>query len=207
MQHRQALAQVILTNKKQTAILSRVALIYKDSAQNDNLELIDCSDNSVMYNNDINWNAERASSPTKDAIDRINDRIKGKTTLFQNGEIKEFYVRLKKTGETVIAITEKNFNVVYNQWKNEVTFTDEIADEQKLINLFLVDILNGTNYKQRVKTDETEFAFSKEMEQPLIREGTNLSKYERFSDGEKIRIIYDDKICYTIRGKEKYDFF
>ena len=80
--HSQALAQVILTNKKQKSILSRVALIYQDNEQNDVLELIDCSDDSVMYNNDINWKEEKPSSPTKDAIDRINDRIKNKITVF-----------------------------------------------------------------------------------------------------------------------------
>ena len=61
---RQALAQVILTNKKQKSVLNRVALIYQDIKKNDILELIDCSDNSVMYNNDINWNSEKASLPT-----------------------------------------------------------------------------------------------------------------------------------------------
>ncbi|MBR3628762.1 MAG: hypothetical protein IKN42_07990, partial [Elusimicrobia bacterium] len=84
--HRKALAQVILTNKKQTAILNRVALIYKDEHNNDILELIDCSDNSVMYNNDINWNKEKPSNPTQDAIDRINDRIKNKITYYKNDE-------------------------------------------------------------------------------------------------------------------------
>ena len=90
-QHRQALAQVILTNKKQNLVLNKVALIYQDINSNDILEYIDCSDNSVMYNNDINWKSEKASSPTKDAVDRINDRIKSKITIFKNEEIREFY--------------------------------------------------------------------------------------------------------------------
>ena len=93
---RQALAQVILTNKKQKSVLNRVALIYQDIKKNDILELIDCSDNSVMYNNDINWNSEKASLPTKDAIDRINDRLKGKISVYINDEIKDFYKKLKK---------------------------------------------------------------------------------------------------------------
>ena len=45
--HRRALAQVILTNKKQDAILNKVALVYYTEANgehNDILELIDCSD-------------------------------------------------------------------------------------------------------------------------------------------------------------------
>ena len=113
---RQALAQVILTNKKQEAILNKVALVYMDADHNNILELIDCSDDSVMYNNDINWKAERASSPTKDAIDRINDRIKDKIILYKNDEIKEFY-KLLKANQNSINITENNFNVVYNQWK------------------------------------------------------------------------------------------
>ena len=93
--HRKALAQVILTNKKQTAILNRVALIYKDEHNNDILELIDCSENSVMYNNDINWNKEKPSNPTQDAIDRINDRIKNKIRHYENEEIKVAVEELK----------------------------------------------------------------------------------------------------------------
>lgn len=53
-QRRRAIAQVILTNKKQDAILSCVAIIYLNENNDNVLELIDCSDDSVMYNNDIN---------------------------------------------------------------------------------------------------------------------------------------------------------
>ncbi|MBO4698501.1 hypothetical protein J5690_02690 [bacterium] len=202
--HRQALAQVILTNKKQKEILSRVALIYQDGEKNDILELVDCSDNSVMYNNDFNWNAEKASLPTKDAVDRINDRIKNRVTIYQNDEIREFYSLLKKNEETIISITENNFNVVYNQWKNSVRFNEEISDEQDLINLFLVDMLNGTKYKQAVYG-----VF--EDEQPLIREGTNLAHYHINYSGDKVDgIIYKgDRISfyYTISDSGKYAFF
>ncbi|MBP5405836.1 hypothetical protein J6Z19_01630 [bacterium] len=202
--HRQALAQVILTNKKQKEILSRVALIYQDGEKNNILELVDCSDNSVMYNNDFNWNAEKASCPTKDAVDRINDRIKNRVTTYRNDEIREFYSLLKKNEETIISITENNFNVVYNQWKNSVRFNEEISDEQDLINLFLVDMLNGTKYKQAVYG-----VF--EDEQPLIREGTNLAHYHINYSGDKVDgIIYKgDRISfyYTISDSEKYAFF
>ncbi len=230
-----ALAQVILTNKKQASILSRVALIYQDSAKNDVLELIDCSENSVMYNNDINWNAEKPSNPTKDAIDRINDRIKGKITVYTNEEIKEFYKKLKNGLDTEIDITEHNFNVVYNQWKNEIRFKEKIEDEQDLINLFLVDILNGTKYKKAVTdaglfgsaedavvervetTDKPQQVIStgsmtetSALQQDLIREGTNLSHYEIIRTNEKIRILYEGKensVFYTIADSEKYAFF
>lgn len=151
-QHLRALAQVILTNKKQKAILNKVAIIYMDSSRNDVLELIDCSDNSVMYNNDINWKAEKPSNPTRDAIDRINDRIQGRITQYRNEEIREFYGLLKQNRNTEINITENNFNVVYNQWKNEVRFKEKIEDEHDLINLFFVDILNGTSYKKQITT-------------------------------------------------------
>lgn len=219
-QHRQALAQVILTNKKQKSIISKVALIYQDSEKNDNLELIDCSDNSVMYNNDINWNSERPSSPTKDAIDRINDRIKGKITLFQNDEIKEFYSLLKNNKEPTIDITENNFNVVYNQWKTEVIFREKILDEQDWINLFLVDILNGTKYKKSIYKDIEENTLfgsvkigekEEDTEQDLIREGTNLSHYQIMKIGEEIDgIKYSGEyssMYYTIQNHEKYYFF
>ena len=204
--HRQALAQVILTNKKQTAILNKVALIYQDTEQNDILELIDCSDNSVMYNNDINWQSEKASHPTKDAIDRINDRIAGKITTYQNGEIKEFYNLLKQNKDTKINITQSNFNVVYNQWKNEVNFKEKIDDEQDIINLFFVDILNGSNYKKQV---ETEMGYT--TEQDLIREGTKLSNYRiMYANGIIDGIKYSGKntsLYYTIADAKRYSRF
>ena len=204
--HKQALAQTILTNKKQIAILDKVALIYQDSQSNDVLELIDCSDNSVMYNNDINWGAEKASSPTKDAIDRINDRIKGKITVYKNEEIKEFYNLLKQNKDTAINITETNFNVIYNQWKSEIKFKETIADEQDLINLFFVDILNGTTYKKQIEDD-----LGYEREQELIREGTHLSNYRiMYSDGKIDGIKYSgkqDSAYYTISDAEHYSVF
>lgn len=209
---RQARAQVILTNKKQTKILSRVALVYQDAEKNDVLELINCSENSVMYNNDINWNSEKPSMPTKDAIDRINDRIYGKITTYKNDEIKEFYRLLKTDGETVISITEKNFNVIYNQWKNEVLFKEKILDEQDLINLFLVDILNGTKYKKSFISDDMNKAeLFENQEQELIREGTNLSHYKlMFIDEQIDGIKYtgeSSSLYYTISDVEKYNFF
>lgn len=208
-QRRQALAQVILTNKKQDSVLSRVALIYQDAGRNDVLELIDCSEDSVMYNNDINWKAEKPSSPTKDAVDRINDRLRGKITAYVNGEINDFYRKLKAGGDTLIEITEKNFNVVYNQWKNEVRFREKIGDEQDLINLFLVDILNGTKYERSVCV---EIGGERQVtEQPLIREGTNLSHYKMMFDGGEIDGIKysggSSSEYFTIADSERYDCF
>ena len=209
-QHKQALAQTILTNKKQEAILSRVALVYQDAELNDILELIDCSDNAVMYNNDFNWNAERPSTPSKDAIDRINDRIKGRMTRYCNEEIKELYALLKKEANTAIEITEKNINVVYNQWKNNVIFREDIKNEQDLINLFLVDILNGTKYKKEV-IEKSDLLGTQITEQDLIREGTHLSKYRLMFDNnviDGIKYQGDGKSdYYTIADREKYVFF
>ena len=225
-QHRQALAQVILTNKKQKSVLNRLALIYQDSAKNDVLELVDCSENSVMYNNDINWNSEKPSNPTKDAIDRINDRIKGKITVYTNDEIKDFYKNLKNGLDIEIDITENNFNVVYNQWKNEIHFKEKIEDEQDLINLFLVDILNGTNYKKSIYTDIEENTLfgavkigekEEDSEQDLIREGTNLSNYKIMYTGEIVGGVKEvdgikysgflQSVYYTLADSEKYTFF
>lgn len=218
--YRKALAQVVLTNKKQKAILNRVALIYQDEHNNDILELIDCSDNSVMYNNDINWNKEKPSNPTQDAIDRINDRIKNKIRHYENEEIKEFYNLLKKNQDIQINITENNFNVVYNHWKNEVKFKEQIQDEQDLINLFLVDLLNNTKYKKSVFSDIKEHTLfgtytigikEEDSEQDLIREGTNLNNYtimyvNDVADGIKYQGTTSSNY-YTVADKEKYIAF
>lgn len=219
-QRRRAVAQVILTNKKQVAILSHVAIIYLNEYGDDILELIDCSDDSVMYNNDINWTAEKPSNPTKDAVDRINDRVRGKITRFKNEEIKDFYDTFKKNHQTKINITEKNFTVVYNLWKNEVRFKEAIEDEQDRINLFLVDLLNGTTYKKSIISDvidHTLFGSMKVGEQevdtdePLIREGTNLSSYIMMKNGEVVDGFKysgaQHSYYYTIANAEEYAFF
>lgn len=57
--------------------------------------LINCGDDSIMYNNDINWKSEKPSNPTKDAIDRIWDRIQRKITTYRNEEIAEVVNQLK----------------------------------------------------------------------------------------------------------------
>ena len=205
-EHQKALAQVILTNKKQEQILNKVALIYKDKENNDYLELIDCSQNAVMFNNDINWAKEKASQPTKDAIDRINDRIKGNITQYINDEIAEFYKLLEAGASTQIDITGSNFISVYNEWKHNVIFKHEIQDEQDNINLFLVDILNGATYKTKIENEMFE-----ELEIELIREGTNLSKYRiMYADGKIDGIKYNGEkqtFYYEISNAEKYDFF
>lgn len=219
-QRREAIAQVILTNKKQDAILNRVAIIYLNNDEDEILELIDCSDDSVMYNNDINWAAEKPSSPTKDAIDRINDRVKGRVKQFTNEEIKEFYDNFKKNNDTTINITEKNFSVVYNLWKNEVRFKENIEDEQDRINLFLVDLLNGTKYRKSVITnvvdrnlfDEVKIGEREvETDEQLIREGTNLSNYVMMKNGEIIDGIKYSGVhhsyYYTIANAEEYHSF
>ena len=208
--HRAALAQVILTNKKQKKILSRVALIYQDSENNDILELLDCSDDSVMFNNDFNWNSEKASMPTADAVNRINDRLHGKITAYKNNEIKEFYKNLKLGNSTQIQITAQNFNVVYNEWKNEVEFISPFPflDEQELINLFLIDILKGTKYERIVRG---EFVLGEIPNNALIREGTNLNAYELCVVNNKHGIMYTSTtqlpVIYFFKDIEKHDFF
>lgn len=214
--HQKALAQTILTNKKQQHILDRVALAYMTEDGRNALEIIDCSDNSIMFNNDINWEAETPSNPSQDAIDRINDRIKKKITPYFDDDIREVYRTMKSGDGTEIQITEHNFNVVYNQWKSTIRFKREERDEQELINLFLTDVLNGTKYEVEVKTDITEptlFGPQKAGEKsegtgmPLIREGVNLGKYELEKVWGRIWIVYDEYIIHAIQNAEGYDAF
>ncbi len=216
---RKALAQVILTNKKQKYILTSVALIYQDQKGNDILEEIDCSDDSIMYNNDINWKKEKASNPSQDAIDRINDRIVDKITRYKNDEIKTLYNELKNHGETQIAITHKNFKGVFNRWKNEVKFNFEIKDEQDLIYLFFMDMLNGTKYENdftNAGNDPNADVISinhQNVEKTLQLEGTDLYRYRYCydEDGRLEGIIYAAKQkkgdYYEIVDREKYAFF
>lgn len=214
--HRKFLAQTILTNKLQKHILDRVALAYLGEDGRDVLEIIDCSDNSVMFNNDINWDAETPSNPSQDAIDRINDRIRGKVTPYYNSDIKAVFLSMRDGDGTEIQITEHNFNVVYNQWKSTIHFKKEEKDESELINLFLTDILNGTKYEAEVKIDITEptlFGPQKVGEKyegtgrPLMREGTNLSLYDLVKMPGKVWLVYDNHIIHAIQNAEGYDTF
>lgn len=168
-----ALAQIVLTNKKQKQILNHLALIYKDE-NNDILEFIEIKDDSVMFNNDFHWESETPSNPTRDAIDRINDRLNqsAKIVQYQNDEIKEFYANLLKRGDLEIAITLKNMITIFYAWKDALKFKYEIKNEQTLINLFLIDTLNNTKYQDNFKIVGTALG-----EKPLIREGTNLNAF------------------------------
>lgn len=213
---RKALAQAVITNWLQEHRLDKIAIAYQDPCGNDVLEVIDCSENSVIYNNDINWSKEIPSKPSKDAIDRINDRITNKVTRYINEDIKALYKNLRDGNGTAILITESNINVVYNEWKNAVKFRDDIKDEQVLVNIFLADILNGTKYEIKTLKDVKErtlfgdFVVGKKSVgtgKPFLREGTDMYKYviEKYND--KVRIVYDDRIIYQVKNKDDYDFF
>ncbi len=219
---RKALAQTILTNRKQVEPLQQVALAYSDIEGQDTLELLDCSDNAVLYNNDINWGKERPSSPTRDAIDRICDRLHGRISVYRGEEIAELYSRLKKGQNAAIEITTRNFNMVYRGWKAAVHFREPVGDEQDLINLFLVDMLKGTHYKKSVYHDiEDHTLFGKvklgereeDGDQDLIREGTNLSQYRIMYDGDEADgIKYTPQtsapsLYYTIADRPAYVLF
>ena len=201
---RRALAQTILTNKKQKLILSRVALIYRNNHNDDCLDLIDCSDNSIMYNNDFNWDKEKPNNPTRDAVDRIFDRIRTRISLYVNREISELYQRLKTGDDVHIHITLNNFNIVYNEWCHSIRFANrEVQDEQDRINLFLVDLLNGTHYEHSVKTSM--LGIESTIETKLIREGTDLNKYT-LTHGPT-EITYDKREVYVISDEDTYESF
>ncbi len=218
-ERREAIAQSILTNKKQEAPLSHVAIIYLDKDENDILEYISWNDDSVMYNNDIKWDKEKASNPSKDAIVHINNRVRGKITTFKNEQIKVFYKKLIEKGEVSINITSKNVHTVYDQWRSEVKFIEEIPDEQKIISLFLVDMLNGANYMEKYVEEyeiEADIWGNKKKAQriidtgrPLLNEGTELSHYYILNEGKR-GILYEGNIqslLYRFANPESHDDF
>lgn len=202
-----ALAQVVLTNKKQKHILNHLALIYKENG-NDILEFIELLDDSVMFNNDFHWESETPSTPTRDAIDRINDRLKqsAKIIKYQNDEIKEFYANLLKREDLEISITLKNMITIFHAWKESIKFKNEIKNEQILINLFLVDMLNNTKYKDSLIIVGTDLGSQK----PLIREGTDLNAFsiEINENKQEVKFIDDkNEKFYTIPNLQAYTAF
>lgn len=202
-----ALAQVVLTNKKQKQILNHLALIYKENG-NDILEFIELLDDSVMFNNDFHWESETPSTPTRDAIDRINDRLRqsAKIIKYVNNEIKEFYANLLKREDLEISITLKNMITIFHAWKESIKFKNEIKNEQTLINLFLVDMLNNTKYKDSLIIVGTDLGSQK----PLIREGTDLNAFSIEINENKQEVKYiDDKNekFYTIPNLQAYTAF
>lgn len=198
---KRALAQIILTNKIQKHILNKVAIAYKDENNDDILIYIDCSDNSIMYHNDINWNKEKRSNPSVDAVYHIYNRISDKLQTYKNDEIALFIYNLINDKDIGIDITIKNFNVIFNEWKNEIKFEETIANEQELISLFFVDILNNTKYENKVKTDL--------FINPINFDGTDLNNYEITTIKEKISFLYSGKKSqfWSIKNQEKYHSF
>lgn len=174
-ERRKAIAQILLTNKKQEIMLSKVAVLYYDTKyKRDMLELIDCSDNSVMFAPEVKWDAEKPSDPSDDAVYHLNNRVADKITAYKGEEeIAAFCKEFKNNKQTTIKITYKNCRLVYNQWKAEVTFSKKGINEQELINLFLADMLNKAKYTKREGMFDV----------PLIREGTNLNCYTAQPDG------------------------
>ena len=200
---RKALAQIVLTDKQQKQQLTKIAVIYIDKENNDNLIEIDCSDDSILHNNDINWDKEIPSNPTKDAIDRINDRIASHIIQYKNEEIKEYFKALARGNSAEINITKNNFITIYKEWKNEIKFNEIIENEQDFINLFLVDILNGTKYEDEQKNEliDTGFYIS----------GTRIDNYEirKDTDKKEILFLYRGKSIsgWTVANIDKYNDF
>ncbi|EAL3905679.1 hypothetical protein A0Y88_02780 [Campylobacter upsaliensis] len=203
-----ALAQVVLTNKKQKQILNHLALIYKENG-NDILEFIELLDDSVMFNNDFHWESETPSTPTRDAIDRINDRLRqsAKIIKYVNNEIKEFYANLLKREDLEISITLKNMITIFHAWKEVIKFKNEIKNEQILINLFLVDIIKGGKYEKKAKSGEQGVLFKDEF---LVREGTDLNAFsvEINENKQEVKFIDDkNEKFYTIPNLQAYTAF
>lgn len=169
-ERRKAIAQILLTNKKQAFQLGQVGILYYDKDNNrDMLELIDCGDDSVMRCPEVKWDVEKPSDPSPDAVYHLNNRVADKITTFKGEmEIMSVSKKLKKEPNARIIITAKNCAFIYDQWKSEVKFAREYIDEQELINLFLADMLNNTRYKEN-------FGY---FEGQLIRNNTNLHFYD-----------------------------
>lgn len=174
-ERRKAIAQILLTNKLQEKMLNKVALLYYDTKNNrDMLELIDCSDDDVMFAPEVKWDAEKPSDPSDDAVYHLNNRVVNKITSYKGDEeITAFCKEFKKNKQTTIKITYKNCQLVYNQWKSEVKFSKQNIDEQELVNLFLADVLNNAKYTER------DGMFNLQ----LIREGTNINCYTAQPNG------------------------
>lgn len=83
-ERRKAIAQILLTNKLQEKMLNKVALLYYDTKNNrDMLELIDCSDDDVMFAPEVKWDAEKPSDPSDDAVYHLNNRVVNKITSYK----------------------------------------------------------------------------------------------------------------------------
>ena len=205
---RSAIAQIILTNRQQEniyGIINKVAVAYVDIEGNDILHYATWDDDNVMFNNDINWKGEKPSGPTIDAVNRINDRLKGKIATYKNEEIKEFVKKLLNGENTQIEITTKNMVSVFSNWKQQVEFCEDIKNEQEFIYLFLTDLAKGEKYNKKVKN-----AMGMEYEISLIKQNTDLAKYELKPDAEnveEIRYKSNRTEVFTLKNINKYKAF
>lgn len=193
-QRRKAIAQAILTNKQQINMSPRVAIAYYDKInERDMLELIDCLDDDVMDCPEVKWEHEKPSEPSTDAVYHLNNRVAGKIKSYKGEEeITAFCKEFKKSKQTTIKITAKNCKFVYSQWQSEVKFDRKNIDEQEMVDLFLADMLNNSNYKERVGA----------FEQDLIRNNTNISMYKVQPEG----IAYKSE-WYAFADRKAHDDF
>lgn len=146
-----ALAQIVITNYKQTNRINKLAVVYNYKSKDNNIDVLKYFDisNLDLYSLAIKFENEKSCEPSMDAITKIFHVIENSIITYYNDEIKEFYKKLLEAKDVKIDITLHNIKDVFNEWRQNISFTceqEESIENDKLVNLFLTDAMDNKNY-------------------------------------------------------------
>ena len=202
---RKAYAQAVLTNKLQPRPINKLGVLYLDGSSIMHLDVINISDDNILYNDDINWDSEKPSNPSEDAINRINDRISGNVQHYREDirvkednrlthEIRDFINSLFNSSNTKTDIKANNILTVFNEWKS-YNFFKGVDTDTLLVELFLTDIRGNNEFdikktlaKKGIHEFGTKSFYDEEKSDCYYSKFNRMSKYTL--DMENYKITY-----------------
>jgi hypothetical protein len=155
-ERRRALAQIVITCKKNNIFGAFYAIAYRNSNRDDVFEYFQHND-YYFNNNAVNWENETPSNPSPDAIIAINNSLTAIQTV-KGVQIRQRILDLIEN-ITEYEIHRNNCIKIFNDWISTVQF-DKLprteANTDTIINLFITDLLNSTDeYEDKFLQDES----------------------------------------------------
>ena len=155
-----AFAEILLNSGKQRKYFRKYAIVYHNGNDYE-LKVFNYADR-LINNMSIKYENETPSLPSEDA--KIFYKKLQETIVFQSfvgAEINDF-IRNIETATYKEDVTLNNVYKLFNDWFNWIEFTNEDKNnisQDKIVQIFLCDILNNTIYNPK-----DELAFNKEEE-------------------------------------------
>ncbi|GMO58880.1 MAG: hypothetical protein Ta2D_04660 [Rickettsiales bacterium] len=195
-----ALTQIVLSAEKYQIKGKYYGVFGK--YENDDIFVFFEHDVDIFKSMAINVNAEKfdiqekPSNPSPEAITNITAALKGKTKEIRNNEIIPIITTLINN-KSKLTITEKNVDIIFMRWCEEITFDEQLKSDDDRSNLFLTDILNETTYNRVVKKVDLLEAEPINTQFVLLKEKEKVSGF----------LNKMTKFFYTIENIEYYNKF